>query len=165
MKVAKNTVVSIAYTLKDEDGNVLDTADAAEPLAYLHGCGNLIAGMEKALDGRDAGESFEVVIPPDEAYGAFDDDLVWEIDKDQFGEDLGEIEVGSQFVLETEDDQVLVTVAEIKEDFVIVDGNHELADETLFFNITVIEVRDATAEEIEHGHAHGPGSAHDHDHG
>ncbi|PQO47059.1 peptidylprolyl isomerase [Blastopirellula marina] len=165
MKVAKNTVVSIAYTLKDEDGNVLDTADAAEPLAYLHGFGNLIAGMEKALDDRDAGETFEVVIPPEEAYGAFDDDLVWEIDKDQFSEDLGDIEVGSQFVLETEDDQVLVTVAEIKEDFVIVDGNHELADETLYFNITVLDVREATAEELEHGHAHGPGSAHDHDHG
>lgn len=165
MKVAKKTVVSIAYTLKDEDGNVLDTADTTEPLAYLHGCGNLISGMENALDNRDAGESFEVVIPPEDAYGAFDDDLVWELDKDQFGEDLGDIEIGSQFVLETEDDQILVTVAEIKDDVVIVDGNHELADETLYFNITVVDVREATAEELEHGHAHGPGSAHDHDHG
>ncbi|PQO38534.1 peptidylprolyl isomerase [Blastopirellula marina] len=163
MKVAKNTVVSIAYTLKDVDGNVLDTADADAPLAYLHGFGNLIAGMEKALDNRDAGESFEVVIPPEEAYGSFDDDLVWELDKDQFGE-LGEVEIGTQFVLETEDDQVLVTVAEIKDDVVIVDGNHELADETLFFEISVVDVREATPEEIEHGHAHGPGGAHDHDH-
>ncbi|MEW4451906.1 peptidylprolyl isomerase [Bremerella sp. JC817] len=164
MKVAKNTVVSIAYTLKDAEGNVLDAADASEPLAYLHGIGNLIPGMEKALDNRDSGESFEVVIPPEEGYGAFDDDLVWELDKDQFGE-LGEVEVGTQFVLETEDDQVLVTVVEIRDEVVIVDGNHELADETLFFEITVLEVRDATPEELDHGHAHGPGSAHDHDHG
>ena len=164
MKVAKNTVVSIAYTLKDSEGNVLDAADASEPLAYLHGIGNLIPGMEKALDNRDSGETFEAVIPPEEGYGAFDDDLVWELDKDQFGE-LGEVEVGTQFVLETEDDQVLVTVVEIRDEVVIVDGNHELADETLFFEITVLEVRDATPEELEHGHAHGPGSAHDHDHG
>ncbi|MBI1248101.1 peptidylprolyl isomerase [bacterium] len=164
MKVAKNTVVSIAYTLKDAEGNVLDAAEAAEPLAYLHGVGNLIAGMEKALDDRDSGESFEVIIPPEEGYGKFDDDLVWELDKEQFGE-LSDVELGTQFVLETEEEQVLVTVVEIKDDVVVVDGNHELADETLYFEITVVDVRDATPEELDHGHAHGPGGAHDHDHG
>ncbi|MBA2115652.1 FKBP-type peptidyl-prolyl cis-trans isomerase [Bremerella alba] len=164
MKVAKNTVVSITYTLKDSDGNLLDSTDASDPLAYLHGVGNLISGMEKALDDRDSGETFQVIIPPEDGYGKFDDDLVWELEKSQFAE-MGEIEEGTQFVLETEDDQVLVTVVDIREDMVIVDGNHELADETLHFDITVVEVRDATPEELEHGHAHGPGSAHDHDHG
>ncbi|MEW4560974.1 peptidylprolyl isomerase [Bremerella sp. JC770] len=164
MKVAKNTVVSITYTLKDADGNLLDSSDASDPLAYLHGVGNLIPGMEKALNDRDAGETFQVVIPPEEGYGAFDEELVWELEKSQFAE-LGEVEEGTQFVLETEDDQVLVTVVDIKEDVVIVDGNHELADETLHFDITVVDVREATPEELEHGHAHGPGSAHDHDHG
>lgn len=164
MKVAKNTVVSITYTLKDSEGNLLDSTDASDPLAYLHGVGNLIPGMEKALNDRDSGETFQVVIPPEEGYGAFDEELVWELEKDQFAE-LGEVEEGTQFVLETEDDQVLVTVVDIKDDVVIVDGNHELADETLYFDITVVDVREATPEEVEHGHAHGPGSAHDHDHG
>lgn len=164
MKVAKNTVVSITYTLKDSEGNLIDSADASDPLAYLHGVGNLIPGMEKALDDRDNGESFQVVIPPEEGYGMFDEELIWELEKDQFAE-LGEVEEGLQFVLETEDDQVLVTVVDIKDDVVIVDGNHELADETLYFDITVVDVREATPEELEHGHAHGPGSAHDHDHG
>lgn len=161
MKVAKNTVVSIAYTLKDSDGNVLDTAEADAPLAYLHGCGNLIPGMEKALDNRDTGEKFEVVVPPEEGYGTFNDDLVWELDKDQF-EDAGSLELGAQFVMETDDEQVLVEVVDIQDDFVVVDGNHELADETLHFEIEVVDVREATAEEIDHGHAHGP-DGHDHD--
>ncbi len=164
MKVAKNTVVSITYTLKDSDGNLLDSTDASDPLAYLHGVGNLIPGMEKALNDRDSGETFQCVIPPEEGYGSFDEELVWELEKAQFAE-LGDVEEGTQFVLETDDDQVLVTVVDIKDDVVIVDGNHELADETLYFDITVVDVRDATPEEVEHGHAHGPGSAHDHDHG
>lgn len=164
MKVAKNTVVSITYTLKDSEGNLLDSTDASDPLAYLHGVGNLIPGMEKALNDRDSGETFQCVIPPEEGYGAFDEELVWELEKAQFAE-LGDVEEGTQFVLETDDDQVLVTVVDIKDDVVIVDGNHELADETLYFDITVVDVRDATPEEVEHGHAHGPGSAHDHDHG
>ncbi|MHC2070341.1 FKBP-type peptidyl-prolyl cis-trans isomerase [Bremerella sp. T1] len=162
MKVAKNTVVSIAYTLKDSEGNLLDSADASDPLAYLHGVGNLISGMEKALDDRNSGESFEVVIPAAEGYGTIDEDLFWELEKSQFAE-LGDVEEGTQFVLETEDDQVLVTVIEIQDDMVVVDGNHELAGEDLHFEITVVDVREATPEEIEHGHAHGPGSAHDHD--
>jgi len=164
MKVAKNTVVSITYTLKDSEGNVLDSTDASDPLAYLHGVGNLIPGMEKALDNRDSGENFQVVIPPEDGYGTFDEDLIWELEKAQFAE-LEDVEEGTQFVLETDDEQVLVTVVDIKDDVVVVDGNHELADETLHFDITVVDIRDATAEEIEHGHAHGPGSAHDHDHG
>ncbi len=161
MKVAKNTVVSIAYTLKNADGDVLDTADAQSPLPYLHGHGNLIVGMENALEGRDTGETFSVVIPPEEAYGTFDDDLVWEIDKDQFA-DVGDFEIGTQLVMEMEDQQILVSVVEIRDDVVIVDGNHELADETLYFEITVVDVRDATAEEIDHGHVHGEGG-HEHD--
>jgi len=155
MKVAKNTVVSIAYTLKDTEGNILDTAEESSPLVYLHGCGNLIVGMERAIDDRAVGESFEITIPPDEAYGTFDDELVWELDKSQF-EGVGDFEVGSQFLLEMDDQQILVEIVEIQDEFVIVDGNHELADETLEFEVKVVDVRDATPEEIEHGHVHGP---------
>jgi len=150
MKVAKDTVVSIAYTLKDTDGNVLDTADKESPLPYLHGHGNLISGMENALDGRELGEQFEVVIPPEEAYGQFDDELVWELAKEQFDE-VEEFDVGSQFVMEVDERQLVVEVVEIRDEIVIVDGNHQLADETLHFDVTVVDVRDATAEEIEYG--------------
>jgi len=160
MKVAKDTVVSIAYTLKDADGNVLDTAEKGSPLPYLHGHGNLIGGMENALDGRDLGEQFEVVIPPEEGYGEFDDDLVWELAKEQFDE-VEEFDVGSQFVMEVDERQIVVEVVEIRDEIVIVDGNHQLADETLHFDVTIVDVRNATTEEIEHGHVHGP-EGHDH---
>jgi FKBP-type peptidyl-prolyl cis-trans isomerase SlyD len=157
MKIADNYVVSIHYTLTDDEGEEIDSSEGQEPLAYLHGAGNVIAGLEEALSGKSVGDRFEVVIQPEEGYGDFDEDLVQSVPRDSFV-DIDEIEPGMQF--QTEDDEgieMMVTVQEVTAEEVIVDGNHPLAGVVLHFDVTVIDIRAATEEELEHGHAHGEG--------
>jgi len=161
MKVEKNKVVSFAYTLKDDDGEILDQAGADQPLVYLHGVGGIIRGIESALESKSVGDAFEVSVSPEDAYGDYDDDQVRQIER-QFFEDMEDIEVGSMLLLETEDETLEAEVIEIQDDFIVVDCNHELAGLNLHFEILVTDIRDATAEEIEHGHVHGEGG---HDHG
>ncbi len=153
MKIRKNTVVSFEYTLKDDDGNLIDSSKGRGPLKYLHGNGNLIPGLEKALEGREAGESFSVRIPPEEAYGEIDEALIQEVPRDLFDESEG-LEVGMQFQAQTEQGNYILTVKEIKENTVVIDGNHPLAGQNLNFEINIIAVREATLEELAHGYAH-----------
>lgn len=153
MKIQKNTVVSIDYTLKDDDGNLIDTSSGRGPLKYLHGNGNLIPGLEKALEGREAGQSFSVKIPPEEAYGQKDEALIQEVPRNLFDETEG-LEVGMQFQAQTEQGSYILTVKEIKENTVVIDGNHPLAGQNLNFEINIISVREATLEELAHGHAY-----------
>jgi FKBP-type peptidyl-prolyl cis-trans isomerase SlyD len=154
MKVAENTVVVIDYTLKDNDGAVIDSSEGAGPLAYLHGAGNIIAGLEDALLGKEAGDEVQAAIPAEKAYGERVEEMKQDVPKELFG-GVDNIEVGMQFQSETDQGPVLVTVVEIKEDMITVDGNHPLAGMQLNFDVTVREVREASEEELEHGHVHG----------
>lgn len=159
MLIENNKVVTINYVLKDSDGNILDSSDDAS-FAYLHGAMNIIPGLEEALSGKSTGDDLSVTISPEDAYGVRDDARVQKVPKNMF-EGGGEIEVGTQFHAQGPNGETLVvTIAEVMEDEVVVDANHPLAGKELNFDVTVIEVRDASTEELEHGHVHGPGGHH-----
>jgi FKBP-type peptidyl-prolyl cis-trans isomerase SlyD len=153
MQIAKDTVVSIHYTLKDDAGKVLDSSDGGEPLAYLHGNGNLIPGLESELEGKTAGAKLEVKVLPKDGYGEQDPQLVHQVPKRQFE---GEVAVGQRFHAGPS----VVTVTKILGDMVTVDGNHPLAGQNLHFKVEVMDVRAASAEELDHGHVHGAGGHH-----
>lgn len=159
MKVAENAVVVIDYTLTNNEGEVIDTSDGAGPLAYLQGFGNIIDGLEEALVGKEAGDKVKASIEPAKAYGERHAEMEQEVPKELFG-GVENIELGMQFESETDDGPVMVTVVAITEEMVTVDGNHPLAGVHLNFDVTVREVREATAEELEHGHVHGDGGHH-----
>jgi FKBP-type peptidyl-prolyl cis-trans isomerase SlyD len=159
MQVAKHAVVEIDYTLTDDDGNVLDTSKGGHPLAYLHGAGNLIPGLESALEGKSAGDSLQVSVPPERAYGKRDDALVQEVPRSQFGS-VKDLSVGMQFQATSNAGTHIVRVVEITDAVVTVDANHELAGQNLNFDVNVVNVRKATPEELQHGHVHGPGCHH-----
>ncbi|MDA8365216.1 MAG: peptidylprolyl isomerase [Gammaproteobacteria bacterium] len=156
MQIANGTVVSINYTLTDDGNNVIDSSAGAEPLAYIHGANNIIPGLEKALSGKATGDRLEVSVPPQEAYGLRDEALSQVIPRDRF-ESEQEIEVGMQFQTPTSDGVSVVTVTGVDNDTITVDANHPLAGVTLHFQVEVVAVRAATAEELEHGHIHGAG--------
>ncbi len=156
MKIEKDKVVEINYTLKDKDGNVMDASNG-QPLAYLHGHGNLIPGLEKELEGKEVGDKFTVTIPAAEAYGERNDALVQTgVPKEMF-QGVDNLEVGMRFEAQTEQGMHSVEITDINDEGVTVDGNHPLAGQDLTFDIEVMGVRDATEEELEHGHAHGAG--------
>jgi FKBP-type peptidyl-prolyl cis-trans isomerase SlyD len=160
MQISSQKVVTIDYTLTDNQNAVLDSSEGGEPLAYIHGIGNLIPGLENALEGKAAGDAFRVAIQPDQAYGERRENLVQTLPRQHF-DGVDNLEVGMQFQASTQDgDTQIVTVVAIQGDQVTVDGNHPLAGQTLNFEVLVVEVRDATAEELEHGHVHGPGGHH-----
>jgi FKBP-type peptidyl-prolyl cis-trans isomerase SlyD len=159
MQIAKNTAVQINYTLKNDAGEVLDSSEGAEPLAYLQGNGNLIPGLEKALEGKRAGDAVNVTIPPEDAYGVRDDSLIQDVPRSAF-EGIADIEVGMQFHAESNHGPRTVTVTKVAPDTVTVDGNHPLADQTLHFAVKIIDVREASQEELSHGHVHGAGGHH-----
>jgi FKBP-type peptidyl-prolyl cis-trans isomerase SlyD len=159
MKIAKNKVVAIDYVLTDPSGSVLDKSSKGKPLHYIQGAGNLIPGLEKVLEGKAAGETLKANIPHAEAYGVRDEDLIQVIPKEHFSE-IKDLKVGMELEAEGEDGVRVITVVGIEGDEVTVDGNHPLAGMDLTFDVTVVEVRDATAEEMAHGHVHGPGGHH-----
>ena len=159
MQIAADSVVLIHYTLKDDDGKVLDSSTGGEPLAYIQGHGNLVPGLEKALEGKAQGNRIEVSLAPGEGYGTRNEALVQRVPKRSL-QGAGEIRKGMQFQAQTEEGMRVFTVAAIVGDMVTLDGNHPLADQTLHFDVEVIEVRSATAEELEHGHVHGAGGHH-----
>lgn len=157
MQISQHKVVSIDYTLTDNDGNIIDSSKGGEPLAYVHGMGNIIPGLEDALVGKCAGDSLQVCVPPAEGYGERNEDMVQAVPREMF-EDADEIQPGMQFHSMSESGQpFVVTVVEVTPESITVDGNHALAGHTLNFDVTIVDVREASAEEIEHGHAHGPG--------
>ncbi len=156
LKIEKNKVVSINYTLTDAQGQVLDTSEGREPLSYIHGQGNLIPGLEEALEGKGSGDTLNVTIPPEKGYGERDDSLMQEVPRSQF-EFAGDLKEGMQFQAQGSGGIQIVTVVKVGDESVTVDGNHPLAGATLNFNVDVKEIRDATEEEISHGHVHGAG--------
>jgi FKBP-type peptidyl-prolyl cis-trans isomerase SlyD len=160
MLIARNKVVLIDYTLTDDQQQVLDRSAAGEPLAYLHGASNIIPGLESALEGKRAGDQLSVRVAASEAYGERDERLVQQVPREMF-EDSQEIQVGMQFHSGDDDGNVtIVTVTSLTDDTVTVDANHPLAGVPLNFAVTIVEVRDATADEMTHGHVHGPGDHH-----
>ncbi|WP_392561385.1 peptidylprolyl isomerase [Orbus sturtevantii] len=161
MKIAKNSVVSLAYQVKTKDGVLVDEATAVAPLEYLHGAGNLIKGLEDALVGHQAGDKFDVEVSSNNAYGDYNDNLVQQVPRDVFV-GVDELEVGMRFLADTEHGPVPVEITAIDGNNITVDGNHMLAGQDLKFNVEVINVREATDEELTHGHVHGE---HGHHHG
>jgi FKBP-type peptidyl-prolyl cis-trans isomerase SlyD len=159
VEIAADRVVTIHYTLKDDKGAVLDSSAGGEPLAYIQGHGNLVAGLEKALEGKQDGNTLAVVIPPEEGYGERDEKLIQRVPKRSL-QGSGEIKKGMQFQARTDDGMRLFTVTGVIGDMVSLDGNHPLADQTLHFDVEVVSVREATSEELEHGHVHGAGGHH-----
>jgi FKBP-type peptidyl-prolyl cis-trans isomerase SlyD len=159
MKIAKNKVVAIDYTLTDPKGEVLDKSSKGQPLHYIQGAGNIIPGLEKALEGKSQGDTLKAQIPHTEAYGPRDEDLLQEIPREHFSE-IKELKVGMELEAESEEGIRVITVTKVEDDKVTVDGNHPLAGMDLTFDVTVVTVRDATAEEMSHGHVHGPGGHH-----
>ena len=153
MNIAKDTVVAIDYTLKNPEGEVIDSSAEGEPMHYLHGAKNIIIGLEKELEGKTVGDDLSVHVKSVDGYGERIEELVQEVPKEAFGE-LGELEVGMRFQAETEQGPVPVKITEVTDDVVTVDGNHELAGERLHFKVSIEEVREATQEEMEHKHAH-----------
>ncbi|WP_102505455.1 peptidylprolyl isomerase [Salinivibrio kushneri] len=163
MKIAKDVVVSLAYQVKNEDGALVDESTAQEPLQYLHGHRNLIVGLENALEGREKGESFDVTVGPEEAYGDYQEAMVQRVPANVF-QGVDQVEVGMRFMAETDQGQIPVEVTEVDGEEVVVDANHMLAGQTLSFSVEVVDVREATEEEVSHGHIHQDGESCGHDH-
>lgn len=160
MTVAQNKVVSIHYTLKDPEGQVIDQSADDQPLAYLHGASNIIPGLETALEGKDVGEKMSVTVEPDEGYGMSDEALIQEVPRDAF-QGVEDIQPGMRFQADSSNGPMVVTVVSADENTVKVDGNHPLAGMTLTFDVEIADVRDASEEELTHGHVHGP-EGHEH---
>ncbi len=155
------SVVNMTYVLTNDDGEEVDRADSSEPFTYLHGHGQIVMGLEKALLGLKAGDKKKVQVSPEEGYGDIDPSLITMANINQFPKGA-ELEVGVQFMTEDADgNNVVFTIVEIEGEEVTLDGNHHLAGETLNFDVEILEMRDATPQELEHGHAHG---SHGHDH-
>ena len=159
MKIAKNLVVSIDYTVSDEDGVVIDSSEDSGPMSYLQGSSAVIPGLESILEGKVKGHHVLITVSPEDGYGIRDEELVQAFPKRQF-EDPDALEVGMQFELQSDEDPTIVSIVGIEEDQILVDGNHPLAGMTLTFDVTVREVRLPTKEELSHGHVHGPGGHH-----
>ncbi|MEX2131183.1 MAG: peptidylprolyl isomerase [Pseudohongiellaceae bacterium] len=158
--IGKNSVVSIHYTLKDEEGVVMDSSEGNEPMTYLHGNNNLIPGLEKELFGKIKGSKLYAVIAPKDAYGEINSDLIQTLGMKMF-QGVDDVSIGMTFVAQGKDGhQRQVRVVEIEGDDVTIDANHPMAGKTLHFDVEVMEVREATAQELSHGHVH----HHGHDH-
>ncbi len=159
MQIEVQKVVTLNYTLTDNEGTVIDESKD-NSFAYLHGASNIIPGLENALTGKLAGESLSVSVAPEDGYGERDAARTQSVPKNMFPEDA-EIEIGMQFHAQGPNEEtIVVTVTEVEDETVAVDGNHPLAGVELNFAVEIIEVRDASQEEIEHGHVHGAGGHH-----
>ncbi len=159
MQIENNTAVSINYVLKGDDGKIIDESSDGQ-FTFLIGAQNIIPGLENALQGKSAGDSFDVSIEPEQAYGVMDPAKIQTVPKSAFPDGV-DIQVGAQFHgASPSGDPVVVTVSAIEGDDVTIDGNHALADQTLHFAVEVVEVRAATEDEIGHGHIHGPSCSH-----
>jgi FKBP-type peptidyl-prolyl cis-trans isomerase SlyD len=159
MQIAAQKVVSIDYTLKNDRGEVLDSSQGHEPLAYIHGNGNLVPGLEQALEGRQAGDKLSVKVPPEQGYGVRDEALVQQVPRRAF-QGVKDLQPGMQFHTQGAGGPAVVNIVRVQGDMVTVDGNHALAGETLNFDVEVKDVREATSDEVMHGHVHGPGGHH-----
>jgi len=155
MQISKHKVASIHYTLTDNDGKVLDSSAGREPLHFIQGIGNLIPGMEEGLEGKKQGDKFMLKVSPEKGYGVKSDAMVQRVPRSAFADQ--KIEKGMQFQT---NQGTVVTVTHVGVHEITVDGNHSLADVELNFDVEVMSIREATAEELSHGHVHGPGGHH-----
>ncbi|HEX8706299.1 MAG TPA: peptidylprolyl isomerase [Myxococcaceae bacterium] len=161
MKIGKDRVVELEYSLHLGDGQVIDSSEPGKPLSYLHGRGQIVPGLEGALEGLDVGEAKKVVVAPAQGYGEHDARGLQEVPRTMFPANA-ELSPGMRLAAQTDGGEVIpIGIHEVKGQTVIVDLNHPLAGKTLHFDVTVRGVRDATAEELTHGHAHGP-EGHEH---
>ena len=160
MKVGKDKVVLMHYTLKNDAGVVIDSSEGGDPLPFLLGHGNIIPGLESALEGSKVGDKLEVSIKPEEGYGVRMKDAIQEIPSSAL-KGVDEVKVGMQLQSQDQDgNEFLVTVTKIEDDKITVDGNHPLAGETLHFSVSIESIRKAEAEELSHGHVHADGQHH-----
>ncbi|WP_448211944.1 FKBP-type peptidyl-prolyl cis-trans isomerase [Colwellia sp. MEBiC06753] len=162
MKISNNVVVKLHYAVSDSEGTLIDSSYDHQPLAIIQGTGYLIPGLEKALEGRAKGDSFEVNVEAAEAYGERHDGFVQSVPKAMF-EGIEELHVGSQLRATTDEGEQTVIVIDVTDDEITVDGNHPLAGLDLHFEVEILDVRAATEDELAHGHVHGEGGCgHDH---
>jgi FKBP-type peptidyl-prolyl cis-trans isomerase SlyD len=159
MSITQDQVVSIHYTLKDDSGEVIDRSAEGAPLAYLHGHGNLIPGLERELTGKNTGDRLQVRIAPADAYGEYDNALVQSVPRRAL-KGIGDVRVGMRLQAQTPEGARALTVTKVSGDMVTLDGNHPLAGKNLNFEVEVAGMREATAEELSHGHVHGDGGHH-----
>lgn len=154
LMIGDNVVVSIHYTLTDEGGEILDSSEGAEPLSYLHGAGNIIPGLERALVGKTSGTDLQVSIAAEDGYGEVQPELIQQIPAGAF-QGVEKVEPGMTFEAQDQQGNVRrISVKSVEGDEVTIDANHPLAGMQLNFDVQVVDVRDATAEEIAHGHVH-----------
>jgi FKBP-type peptidyl-prolyl cis-trans isomerase SlyD len=154
MKIQNNHVVSIHYTLKNDAGEVIDSSAGRAPLDYIQGKGMIVPGLEKAMIGKGLGDKFSVTVSPEEGYGTRRPELVQEIPLNVF-QGVDTVEPGMTFVANGPNGRMMVTISEVRDTVAVVDGNHELADKNLNFEIEVATVREATADELEEGLSRG----------
>lgn len=160
MTIKNNSVVSLNYILRDKAGGIVDQS-SAEPLVYLHGHRNIIPGLEKALENCAVGDKKKVEVPTADAYGAYDEEKCFSIERKYLPET--ELEVGMMLELTPEDGDLLIArIVTVEKDHIDVDANHSMAGKDLFFEVEIVAVREATPDELAHGHAHGPGGHHHH---
>ena len=155
MKIEKDRVVQFHYAVSEQGAAPVESSEGGEPLAILAGHGNIIPGLEKAMEGPEAGDKFAVDVPAAAAYGEKREGLTQRVPKKHFGEQR--LAPGMQVVLNTNFGPRAVTIEKVGMSVVDVDLNHPMAGKDLHFDIEIVEVREATAEELEHGHVHGEG--------
>lgn len=160
MSISQNKVVTIHYTVTDAASNeVIDSSEGGQPMVYLHGHQNIIPGLENALEGKKVGDELKVEVSAADAYGDYSEERVQQVPIEAF-EGVENVEPGMAFTAQTEQGPVNIIITEIEDDMATVDANHPLAGKALTFDVKIEEVRDASAEELEHGHVHGEGGHH-----
>ena len=157
MKVERHRVVTFHYTLSGEDGEQMESSRGREPMSYLHGAGNIIPGLEKAMEGRAAGETFQVTVEPAEGYGEWEEGRIHRVPVKRLDQPAKRLKPGQPVMIQTQQGQMQATVVKVGRFNVDLDANHPLAGKTLTFDVEVTDVREATGEEVSHGHVHGPG--------
>lgn len=161
MQITKHKAVTLNYTLMQEDGTVIQSSDDKGPLSYVHGLGTIAPGLEAALEGKEMGDTLTVTIPPGEAYGERDESLVDVVPRARFQtKDLEKIKVGTSFQATTTAGKQVLTIVKVDGDAITVDANHPLAGTILVFAVAILDVRDATHEEIADGHVHDQSEPH-----
>jgi len=159
MKIAKNSVVSMQYTLTNDAGEILDSSSGRDPLVYLHGTGGIIPGLENALSGKVTGDNLKVTVAAKDGYGLRDLKLIESVPRSAFA-GIPNIAKGMQFQAQTPHGTRVVTVVDVRDEEITIDANHALAGKTLHFDVNIVNIRAATKEELQHGHVHGPGGHH-----
>ncbi|MDA3809324.1 MAG: peptidylprolyl isomerase [Spirochaetaceae bacterium] len=154
LKIQDNLVVTINYKLTDDEGIVLDSSEGDEPMAYIHGTDSLVPGLEKAMYDKSIGDSLKVRVESADGYGEILPDLVQEMDRKDF-KDMEPIEVGMEFHSQDENGEILqIEIKKIENDKVTIDANHPFAGMNLNFEIDIVDIREASEEELDHGHVH-----------